>query len=108
MSPDVNPTSFDTNQNSSVCEEKNICENFQFFENSTYEIPKNAILMLTGPGMFTKSFREAVACNHHKGIAQTDVNFNGHGVFAMPRSEARYLRVPTYQHSRNGAIIKSL
>lgn len=86
---------------------KNICENFQFFENATYEIPKNAILMLTGPGMFTKSFRETVSCNQHEGIAQTDINFNGYGVFALPRSEARYLRVPAYQHSRNGAIIRS-
>ena len=83
----------------------NICKHSEFFENLVFDIPKNAILMLTGPGMFTRSFREVIAREPGINVRQAGINFNGFGVFSMPKSETRYLKIPAYQHARNGRII---
>jgi mannosyltransferase OCH1-like enzyme len=85
----------------------NICLHFKYFDRVEFEIPKNAVLMLTGPGMFTRSFREVLTKYPAISVAQAGINFNGHGVFAMPRSESRYLRVPAYQHARNSLIFRA-
>ena len=42
---------------------ENICEYYPFFKGKSFAVPKNAILSLTGPGMFTKTLREYLDAN---------------------------------------------
>ena len=78
---------------------------FPFFVERKFENPKNAILMLTGPGMFNRSVREILAENGGAGIAQCGLDFFGNGVFELPGSRMRYATIPGYASLRDARII---
>lgn len=73
-----------------------ICEYAPHFANKAFVRPKNAILQLTGPGMFTKAFWSALEDFPDMQIEQLGVNFDGKGDRNMPGSHVRYHTVPNY------------
>ena len=83
----------------------NICAYSDIFKDKIFENPKNAILMFTGPGMFTKSLRDIIADGIRCEITQAGIDFNGYGVFEMKGSEVRYLTVPAYGNVLNSKIM---
>lgn len=82
-----------------------ICEAAPDFEGRTFENPKHAILMLTGPGMFNQVVREHLGEKGADGIAQCGVDLDGHGIFELPGSHSRYKVVPHYTHARDQPIL---
>ena len=83
----------------------NICLAYPFFRGKIFDNPKEAILSLSGPGMFTKSVREVVRSGFSSPICQSGINFNWQGIFIMPGSHARYLTHPDYAERRNEALV---
>lgn len=62
--------------------------------------------MFTGTGMFTKVVREVITKNPELNITQCGIDFNGHGIFEMLGSRARYLLSPNYADLRHKVIVK--
>lgn len=58
-----------------------------FFAGHSFSRPKNAILALTGPGMFTHAVREYVSQRGTAGISQAGIDFNGLGIFRLKGSK---------------------
>ncbi|MBG6147960.1 MAG: hypothetical protein NXI02_24410 [Rhodobacteraceae bacterium] len=85
---------------------ENICSYAHYFANRNFERPKNAILQLTGPGIFTKSFWTALEENPKLQIDQAGINFNGHGDRNILGSHVRYLTVPNYDQTRKSRILE--
>ena len=83
----------------------NICKYYPYFKNKTFNNPKNAILAFTGPGMFTKSLREAMYNINPKDITQAGVDFNGNGIFSLLGSEVRYKQKKAYASFSNCKIV---
>jgi mannosyltransferase OCH1-like enzyme len=83
---------------------ENICEYYPYFKGREFLIPKNAILSLTGPGMFTKSIREVMDENSDLKIDQAGIDFHGSGIYELKGSWARYSIKPAYAQSRSKTI----
>lgn len=83
----------------------NICHHYDYFRNRSFSFPKSAILAFTGPGMFTKTVREAFSAGDHAGVAQAGIDFNGSGIPRLNGSKVRYLTVPAYAAARNAVIV---
>jgi len=83
---------------------ENICEYAPFYRGKCFEIPKNAILSLTGPGMFTKTIRDVMAKEPALSIDQAGVDFNHAGIYCLKGSWARYSVVPAYTDAKNEKI----
>jgi len=73
-----------------------ICEYAPHFANRGFSRPKNAILQLTGPGMFTKAVWAALEGSPDLKIEQLGIDFNGLGNRNIPGSHVRYLTMPNY------------
>jgi len=71
-----------------------------------YNIPKNAILALTGPGMFTKTISELPISSFDNSIVQAGIDFDGYGDYALKGSSMRYFSVPSYTNAINESIAK--
>ena len=84
---------------------ENICEYYPFFKGKSFAVPKNAILSLTGPGMFTKTLREYLDANEDADLAQAGIDFNGHGIYSLKGSEVRYATIESYASSKNSIIV---
>jgi mannosyltransferase OCH1-like enzyme len=85
---------------------ENICNYYEVFKDVVFENPKSGILALTGPGMFTKTFREAVALEHMENVKQLGIDFNGFGISSLPGSHVRQLTTPHYTQYKNSIIVK--
>lgn len=85
---------------------ENICEYAPHFANKTYQRPKRQIIQLTGPGIFTKSYWEALDADPELQIDEIGVEFNGHGDRYIPGSHVRYLTIPFYDYSRDMKILE--
>ncbi len=83
----------------------NICAAAPFFERRSFDNPKNAILMLTGPGMYNQTVRSVLAERGAEGIAQCGIDLNGHGIYELPGSRARFRTVPHYVAARDVPIL---
>ena len=83
----------------------NVCKDYPFFRNKTFASPKDAILSLTGPRMFTRSVREYVSRTADNGLIQVDVDFGGTTIWSMKGSSARYWSAPAYKDARNEVIV---
>ncbi len=83
----------------------NICELYPFYKNKIFKNPKNAIMQLTGPGMFTKTVREVLVESPDINIIQADIDFHGQGIFKMKKAEVRYFTMPAYTDFKNQAIV---
>lgn len=84
----------------------NICEYAPFFMNKSFDNPKNAILSLTGPGMFTKTVRDVMANQCSLPIDQAGVDFNHAGIYSLNGSWARYSVVPAYTDAKLAKILE--
>ena len=84
---------------------ENICEYYPYFRAKEFSIPKNAILSLTGPGMFTKSIREVMDENSDLNIDQAGIDFNGSGIYDLKGSWVRYSIKSAYAKSRSKIIV---
>jgi mannosyltransferase OCH1-like enzyme len=83
----------------------NIELEYSLYKGRTFENPKTAILMFTGPGQFTKSVRQVIFDYPDLSITQAGIDFNRQGIFSMKGSEARYLLSPAYANSKNSVIV---
>ena len=84
---------------------ENICEYYPYFQGKSFAVPKNAILSLTGPGMFTKTIREVFDQNPNTYIDQAGIDFNGAGIYSLKGSWVRYSTVPAYASIQNKIIL---
>jgi mannosyltransferase OCH1-like enzyme len=84
---------------------ENICDYFPYFKGREFAIPKNAILSLTGPGMFTKSIREVMDENSELNIDQAGIDFNGSGIYELKGAWVRYSIKSAYAQSRSKIIV---
>ena len=84
---------------------ENICEYYPFFKGKSFAVPKNAILSLTGPGMFTKTLREYLDANEDANLVQAGIDFNGHGIYSLKGSEVRYATIASYASSNKSLIV---
>ena len=84
---------------------ENICEYYPFFKGKSFAVPKNAILSLTGPGMFTKTLREYLDANEDANLVQAGIDFNGHGIYSLKGSEVRYATISSYAGSNKSLIV---
>jgi len=83
-----------------------IVENAFFFRGKVFQSAKDAVLALTGPGMFTRAMRVALSQRDDmSGIRQAGIDFNGHGVYSLPGGNVRYLQIPGYATARNVPIL---
>lgn len=82
-----------------------ICSNASTYENVVFPNPKNAILSLTGPGAFTLAFRRSASSLGLEGVAQSGVDFNGTGIYALPGSYVRYFTRQHYTSVSNSTIL---
>lgn len=81
-----------------------IRKNYPSFRGLKFENPKSAIIELTGPEAFTRavwSYIDSSRCNPY----QLDFDFNGHGIYSMKGSGARWRKFPTYADARNSKIV---
>ncbi len=85
---------------------ENICKYYDFMKSKNYNIPKNAILALTGPGMFTKTIFELPYSSFDHSIVQAGIDFDGYGDCALKGSSMRYFSVPSYVKAKNESIAK--
>ena len=85
---------------------ENICKYYDFMKSKNYNIPKNAILALTGPGMFTKTIFELPISSFDNSIVQAGIDFDGYGDYALKGSSMRYFSVPSYVNAINESIAK--
>ncbi|QWD92036.1 hypothetical protein ICV00_04735 [Polynucleobacter asymbioticus] len=84
----------------------NICKAYPFFQGKLFSNPKAAIISFSGTGMFTKSVREVTSEGFLGSVCQKGIDFNGHGIFIMPGSHARYLMIPDYADKINEVIVE--
>lgn len=56
---------------------------------STVRNVREAVLMTTGPGVFTRAFRQWLELGNPTGLVQAGIDFYGTGVFRLPGSEHR-------------------
>jgi mannosyltransferase OCH1-like enzyme len=84
----------------------NIVKYYPFFKNKVFPDVKQAILLFTGPGMFTKSVREHVDSCGNLGGMQTDISFNQNGITWIPKSEVRFNQAPSYVTFKNSIIVE--
>ena len=84
---------------------ENICLHYPYFRGRIYPSPKSAILRLTGPGMFTKSVRDAFKNEGLLNVAQAGIDFNGNGIFALKGSRVRYLTAASYTKAKDCPIV---
>jgi mannosyltransferase OCH1-like enzyme len=87
------------------CTIDNIVKYSVFFKHRSYEIPKNAIISLTGPGMFTKSIHECLGKKKYDNLTQAGIDFNSTAIYRIPGSNSRYLLKPSYSRHRKEKIL---
>jgi mannosyltransferase OCH1-like enzyme len=83
----------------------NICIYSCLFENNIYPNPKQAILQLTGPGMFTKSIYETLNKTKDFEIKTHGIDFEGYGNYMIKGSWVRHHKNPSYSNSKNSKIL---
>lgn len=75
------------------------------YRGRTFPVPKQAILTLSGPGMFTRTLWEHVDAVGTEGMAQCGVDLDGAGVFSLPGAAARFRTQPHYAQVRDAMIL---
>ena len=83
---------------------KNICLYYQCFRGRSFDIPADAILMFTGPGMLTKSLIEYIDLRMELQCSFAGTDFNGKG-YVMKGAHVRYRASPSYVNGRNSIIV---
>lgn len=84
-----------------------ICEIEPYFRDVTFDSPKWAVLTLTGPGVFTSSYRGYLKETKKTDIVEAGVDFNGSGMFRIPGSVKSIKKQDHYSELVNDEIISS-
>jgi len=82
----------------------NICMYYQYFRGRKFDVPGDAILMFTGPGMLTKSLIEFFDLKMGLQCSFSGIDFNHHG-YVMKGTHIRFRASPSYMNSRNSIIV---
>ena len=78
--------------------------NWIHFMDRSYVNPKEAILALTGPGLFTQAVRNSITQDLSNSLTQCGVDFEGYGVSSLPGSYVRYFTREHYTESKNSSL----
>lgn len=76
-----------------------------FFRSRTFVLPKNAILTMTGPGLFTSALRDMAEKRGLAGVTQLSTDFDGQGVFRLDGWNLSIDRGNHYARLRDKQII---
>lgn len=83
---------------------ESIVENYPNFVGKVFENPKEEIVKLTGPLAMTKALHATLIQNPEFAISQSDVDFGGNGIYALPGAGARHRKYPSYAAVRNTGL----
>jgi mannosyltransferase OCH1-like enzyme len=78
--------------------------NWIHFKDRSYLNPKEAILSLTGPGLFTQAVRNSITQELSNSLTQCGVDFKGYGISSLPGSHVRYFTKEHYTESKNSSL----
>lgn len=73
-----------------------VVEAAPFINNRSVKNVRDAVLMTTGPGVFTRAFRRWLATGDSESVQQAGIDFDGQGVFRVKGSESLVVRRPDY------------
>ena len=79
-------------------------ENYVFYKKRIFESPKDAILNFTGPGMFTRVFRDYISKNPDHNLNELDIKFNHNGNFKVKGASVRHYQIPSYTYIKSSII----
>lgn len=77
------------------------------YRNRSFPNPKAAILEFSGPIPFTESVWGFLSENSNRTINQTEVDFDGAGIYTLPGSAGRYRQSASYVFSPSGPILRN-
>lgn len=83
-----------------------IVEAAPLFAGREFKNPKNAIVTLTGPGMFTRVFREYLVDSGDSTIEQLGEDFLGEGIFRLRGSKFLWEKGSHYSEQANLPILR--
>lgn len=78
--------------------------NWHHFKEKSFPNPKEAILSLTGPGLFTQAVRNSMTKELSDSLTQSGVDFQGFGISSLPGSYVRYFSREHYTESQNSSL----
>ena len=81
-----------------------ISKDYVNYKNIKFLKPKTAILALSGTGQFTKVVRKYIMNEGTKNLVQSDIYFNGKGIWSMKGSRVRHFLVKEYADEKNQTI----
>ena len=84
-----------------------IAEQYPSARTVVFESPREGVLRLTGPRMFTSVVHDYFADSGGEGIHQAGIDFDSEGIFSLRGSEARHRRAPSYQSARDTRLFTS-
>ena len=84
-----------------------IVELAPYFENQVFAFPKEAVLALSGPGLFTDAVRSWALSHGVEGITQAGVEFGNTGPFRLRGARITQRRSLHYSELRNAPILTS-
>jgi len=82
-----------------------IVNDYHFYIDKIFDIPKTGVLSLTATGQFTKIVREYIQENGTENLIQAGVYFNQKGIFSMKGSRVRHHLIKEYADERNKSIL---
>lgn len=75
------------------------------FRNVEFEIPKAAILAFSGPIAFTESVWRSLIDNEVQMLNQTDVDFDGAGIYSLRGSAGRFRQSGSYVFAKRSPLL---
>lgn len=81
-------------------------EKYRTYENKIQENPKNAILNLTGPNVFTMAVESFFSSNPHNFVHQAGIDFNNSSILNLPGSAARHKKIRPYALVRGEKLFR--
>lgn len=75
------------------------------YRDRVFENPKAAILEFSGPIPFTESVWRYLSEDPTRQINQTQVDFNGYGIYSLPGSAGRFRQSASYVFKRNDVVL---
>ncbi|MEM1450341.1 MAG: glycosyltransferase [Planctomycetota bacterium] len=67
---------------------------------------KLAIVHFTGPHRLTRAVADSIDAGDDEGLHLAGQNFDGHGVYRIPRSWVRYLQRASYKGTRDSVMVR--
>ena len=80
-------------------------DNQSEFRDTMFELPKAAILAFSGPISFTESVWGSLMANKRLVLNQTNVDFNGAGIYSLPGSAGRFRQSESYVFAKKSVVL---